>query len=239
MKILRQIAAKNKVIFERKFVWRVTGLEHYIHPKKGPTTYKVYGPCKILRYKLILCLALSMIGCGGGSSSLVLSSGSSSSSTGTVTFSGSQGCGIVNHSKLSDDYLAEQLVKARNALGKTGIYLDRLAAIPKELITDARALSQPVCIDFSDVPDLSSADVFKLTGQLIADPTRRILCDCPAIIVLAYTQEHTPMLVRAAASTVESPSTVPLVYDFDTNMVEYEFENVLLIELGYGKKANR
>ena len=96
---------------------------------------------------------------------------------------------------------------------------------------DSRALSVvPRQVQVASEPDVLSTALFAATGNYRADPTGLIACPAPCSLryAAAYSS-YQPRLTKYAASWELQDDNFGIV-------LEYEFENQILTELGYDMK---
>jgi hypothetical protein len=101
----------------------------------------------------------------------------------------------------------------------------------KLLHGDSRALTvQPHQVDVNYEPDVSSEVLLADTGVQRADPTGLIACAAPCNVkyAAAYSR-YKPSVTKYAASWDDQGTNFELV-------LQYEFENQILFELGYDMK---
>jgi hypothetical protein len=140
--------------------------------------------------------------------------------------------GFINNTRHSDAQLLALWSAAQQTLSQQ-IDLNPLErelhnAAPNILPGDARALQvSPRQLQVESQADVSSPALQAATGMLRPDPTGLIACPQPCNVHYAAAYSHYGQPVTRYATSWESSES-----NFDA-LVQYEFENQILHELGY------
>jgi len=133
------------------------------------------------------------------------------------------GVDFVNRTTLSHEQLTARWKQAQEQIAGIGVPLDVFSKPPTNYIRDSRALAiSPRNVVVDSVPDIP---VSQLPSGLLPpgkkDPSGVIACsDCAQYYVHSYVRLTKSPNVFSAASLVEAA-------------VKYEFENIILHQLGY------
>lgn len=172
----------------------------------------------IIRNSTIFFVAISLIACGGNSTSKS-APGASQSELSSCLASGPST--FIDHTRLTQAQITAEWKLAQQHVGVDGVFVNALDNPPTNFIVDGRALSQqPSCTVVDSQPDVSAADLIKLTGDpRWKDPTNTILLGSQPV--------HSYVTVTSTPEDIVSADS-----GLEINLT-YEMENILLHRLGY------